>query len=117
MMEFTQNYLCQRYIVNINKILTKQGTDMIQDVIPNKCQKYPSTRILKHVNVLDKLNKLSWGSLHHMIPHDACSIPIHIRTVILADIHHKKRSKIPLSDKQYSKENKAIVQLFQNICV
>ena len=43
----------------INKIiiLTKQGTDTIHAIIPKEYQKYPSTTILKHANVLAKLNE------------------------------------------------------------
>ena len=38
--------------------MKKRGTDMIHSVIPKKYQKYPSTTILKHMNVLDKVNKI-----------------------------------------------------------
>ena len=58
MMKFTQNDWGQRDIINKIAILTKLGTDMINDGIHKKYQKYPSTTILKHVNVFDKLNKL-----------------------------------------------------------
>ena len=34
------------------KILTKQGSDMMQNFIPTKYHKYPSNTILKHENVL-----------------------------------------------------------------
>ena len=39
-------------------MLTKKGTDKIHDAMPKKYQKYPSTTIIKHMNVLDKVNKL-----------------------------------------------------------
>ena len=60
-MEFTQNYWGQRHIITKTKIWTKQGSDKIHDVIPTKYQKYPSNKILKHDNVLAKVNKLPWG--------------------------------------------------------
>ena len=117
MMGFTQNDWDQRDIINKIKILTKWGTNMIHDVIPTKYQKYPSITILKHVNVLTKVNKSPWGRLHDITPHDAYSIPIHVHTVTLAYSSHEKRSKIPLLNEQYSKWNKAIVQLCQNLHV
>ena len=58
MMEFTKNGSGQRDIINKTKIFTKRGLDMIHDVIPKKYHNYPSTTILKHVNVLAKVNKL-----------------------------------------------------------
>ena len=57
-MEFTQNDWGQRDIINKIVILTKRGTDTIHAVIPEKYQKYPSTTILEHANVLAKVNKL-----------------------------------------------------------
>ena len=39
--------------------------------------------IIKHANVLAKVNKSPQGSLHNMTPHEAYSIPIHIRIVTL----------------------------------
>ena len=56
-MDFTQNYWGQRDIINKAKILTKQVSDTIHDVIPTKYQKYPSNTILKYANVLAKVNK------------------------------------------------------------
>ena len=52
-----------------------------------------------------------------MTPHDSYSIKIHICRTALADISHKKMSKTPLSNTQDSKENNAIIQLFQIIYV
>ena len=63
---------------------------MIHANIPMKYQKYPSTTILKHVNVLPKVNKSTWGNLHHMTPHDSYSIPIHVRTMSLSVISHEQ---------------------------
>ena len=56
-MEFTQNDWVQRDIINKIIILTKLVTDTIHAVIPIKYQRYPSTPLLKHANVLAKLNK------------------------------------------------------------
>ena len=57
MMGFTQNNSGQYDIINKIKILTKRGTDTIHALIPKKYQKYPSTKRLKHANVLAKVNK------------------------------------------------------------
>ena len=91
MMEFTNNDWVQRDIIHNIIILTKIVTYTIHAVILTKYQKYLSTTILKHVNVLDKVNKLSYGRLHHMKPHDSYSISIHVRTVTLAEISHKQK--------------------------
>ena len=56
-MEFTQDYWGQCDIINKTKILTKRGSDNIHDVIPSKCQKHPSNKILKQADVLAKVNK------------------------------------------------------------
>ena len=56
-MEFMQNYWGKHDIINKIKILTIQSIDTIHAVIPMKYQKYASTTIPKHVNVLDKVNK------------------------------------------------------------
>ena len=90
-MEFTQNDESKRDIINNIIILAKRGTYMVQAVIPKKCHKYPSTKILKHANVLAKVNKMPWGYLHNMAPHDAYSIPIHVRTVTLAEMSHRQK--------------------------
>ena len=58
-MEFTQNDWGQRDIKNKTTILTKPGIDTVHAVIPKIYQKYPSTTIIKHANVLDKVNKLA----------------------------------------------------------
>ena len=59
--------------------------------IPKKYQKYLSNTTLKHAIFLDKENKLPYGNLHNMTPHDACSIVIHVRTMKLAGIGHKQK--------------------------
>ena len=56
-MIFTQNYWGQCDIISKIVILTKQGTDTIHAIIPMKYHKCLSTTILKHVNVLAKVNK------------------------------------------------------------
>ena len=58
MMEFMQNDWGQHDFINKTRILTKGVTDTIHAVIPKKYQKYPSTKIFKHLNVSDKVNKL-----------------------------------------------------------
>ena len=57
MMEFTQNEWGKHDIIKKIIILNKQGSYIIHDVIPTKYQKYFSTTILKHANVLAKVNK------------------------------------------------------------
>ena len=57
-MESTQNDWGQCDIINKTKILAKRGSDKIHDIIQTKYQKNPSNTILKHANVLDKVNKL-----------------------------------------------------------
>ena len=52
MMSFTYNNLGQRTIINKIIILTNRGADGIYTVILAKYHNYPSTTILKHVNVL-----------------------------------------------------------------
>ena len=90
-MEITQYDWGQCEIINKTKILTKQGSDKIHEFIPTKYQKYPFNTILKHANVLDKLNKLSWGHLLHLPSQDAYSIQIHVLTMTLADNSHKQK--------------------------
>ena len=50
-------WLRSTWIINTIKIIIKQGSDTINDVIPTKYHKYPSNTILKYANVLAKLNK------------------------------------------------------------
>ena len=90
-MKFMQNECGQRDITNRIKILTKRGSDKIHDVILKIYHKYPSNTILKHANVLAEVNKLPQGSLLNMPSHDSYSIPIHVRTTILADISHEQK--------------------------
>ena len=61
---------------------------MIHAVVLTKYQKYPPTTILKHVNVLTKVNKWPYVSLHNMMPHDSYSIPIHVRRMTLLGMNH-----------------------------
>ena len=116
-MDLMQNDWGQRDIIIKIKILTKQVTYTIHAVILTKYHKYPSTTILKHSDILAKVNKLPYGRLPYMTPHDAYIIKTHVSTVTLADISHKKRSKIPPSNIQDSKENNSIIQLCQNLYV
>ena len=58
-MELAQNNRGQREIINKIVVLTKQGTDTAHTIIPTKYQKYPSTTINKHANVLAIVNKLT----------------------------------------------------------
>ena len=71
--------------------LNKRGSDTIHDVIPTKYQKYSSKTIIKHAIFLDKLNKLPQGRLIYLPSHNAYSIPIHVRTMTLAEINHTKK--------------------------
>ena len=68
--------------MNKIKIWTKRGSDKIYEVIPKKFQKYLSNTILKHANVVSKLNKS---------PHDAYSIKTHVRTMTLTYISHEQK--------------------------
>ena len=56
-MSFTQNYWGQHDTMNKIIILTKRGIYTIHAAIPIKYHKYPSTTILKHMNVLAKADK------------------------------------------------------------
>ena len=96
MTSFAHNDWGQRDIINNIIILTKIGLDTIYTFITTKYQKYPSTKIFKHVNVLAEVNKFPYGRLLNMTPHDAYSITIHIRTMNLANIIHEKSSKIAI---------------------
>ena len=89
---------------------------MIYTVIQMKYQKYSSTTILKHDNILAKVNKLPHGRLHHMTPHDVYSITIHVHTMTIAEIS-KKGSKILLANEHIIKAKNAITQLCQNLFV
>ena len=90
MTEFIQNEWCQCDIINKTKIITKQGSDKIHGIIPKKYQNYTSNTILKHDNVLAKVDQLPWGRLLNTPSHDAYSITIHMCTMTLADISYKQ---------------------------
>ena len=53
--------------------------------------RYNSTKKMRHANDLAKLNKLPWGWLNNMTPHDTYSITIHVRTLTLAEISHEQK--------------------------
>ena len=91
MIELTQNDWVQRDIINKIKISAKRGSDTIHAIIMTKYQKCPSTTILKHENVLSKLNELNCGRSQNMTLHDAYSIPIHVSTMNPSDIIHKQK--------------------------
>ena len=86
----------QRESINRIKILTKQGSDKIHDVIQTKYQKYPSNTILNMLLFWHKeINRLMGVyTIWHLMT--LTVLPIHIRTMTLADISHGKRSKIPI---------------------
>ena len=56
-MKLTQNDKGQCGMINKIITLRKRVTETTNAVIPIKYQKYPSNTILKHVIVLDKVNK------------------------------------------------------------
>ena len=91
MMSFTQNDWSKRDILKSIISLTKQGTDTIHAVIPMKYQNYPSTKILKHANVLSKVNKLPYVHSLNMTPHGSYSITIQLRTMITLGTNHEKK--------------------------
>ena len=93
MIELTQNDWGQSDIINKIKVSAKRGSDKIHAIIMTKYQKCPSSTILKHENVLVKLN----GSHQKLFTN--------------------KRSKTPLLNEQDIKENQAIMQLCQNLYV
>ena len=64
---------------------------MIHAVLPKKYQKYPSTTIMKHANVLSKVNKSPYVNLLYMMPYDAYSMTIHVCTMTIVDIIHEKK--------------------------
>ena len=57
-MKFTKNDWGWSDIINKTKILTKRGSDAINDIISKKYQKYPSNTKVKHANVFAKVNIL-----------------------------------------------------------
>ena len=90
-MEFTQNDWGQHDIINTIKLLTKLDSNMIHDVIPKKYWKYPYNTILKHVNVLAKVNKSHLGHLHSMKPHEDYSITIYVPSMTPMYISHERK--------------------------
>ena len=64
---------------------------MIHAKIRKKYQKYPSTTIFKHANVLAKVNKPPFVFFYNMTTHDAYIIPIHVPTVTLAKSSHEQK--------------------------
>ena len=76
---------------------------MIYNVIPKKYHNYTSTKILKHANILTKLNKLTYVHLLNMAPHDAYSNKYTYLQWTYQTLVTNKRSKTPLSTKQDSR--------------
>ena len=72
-------------------IWTKLVVDTMRTVITTKYQKYISTTIHKHANVLAKVNKSPYVRLFNMKPHGAYSITIHVHTMTILDISHKQK--------------------------
>ena len=91
MTSFTKNDLSQRGIIKNFIILTKQDTNKIHDYILTIYHKYPSPKILKHANVLAKVNKSTYARLLNMTPHGAYSIAVNIHTMNIADISHEQK--------------------------
>ena len=56
-MDFKQNDLGKRDMIKNDIKLTKKGTNTLRSFTVTKYQKYPSTTIPKHPNVLAKVNK------------------------------------------------------------
>ena len=81
-------------VVNVktkkNYNIDQQGTDTIHAIITKKCQKYPSNTTLKHVNILDKVNKFPFVRLLNMTPHNTYSITTHLRTMTILYISHEQ---------------------------
>ena len=73
-----------------NYNLNKRGKDTIHAVIPTSYHKYISTKILKHTNILTKVNNLPYVSLLDMMPYGAYSITINVRTMTILEIIHEQ---------------------------
>ena len=67
-MSFSHNEQGEGDIINNIIILTKRSADTIYTVSMTKYKKYPSTTILKHVNILAKVNKSPHENLLNMTP-------------------------------------------------
>ena len=52
---------------------------------------YPSTTMIKHANVLAKVNKSPYGNLLNMTQQDTYSITIQVCTMNLEDISHEQK--------------------------
>ena len=65
-------------------------------MIPKKYHNYPSTTIIKDVDVFAKVNKLPYVPLLDMTSHDSYIIEIHVCTMTIFYISHDKGSKIML---------------------
>ena len=63
---------------------------MIHVAIPKIYNKYHPIKILKHANVLDKVNKSTLVCLLNMVTQDSYSITIHVHTIIILNISHEQ---------------------------
>ena len=116
MMEFTQNDWGKRDSIDKVIILTKLDTDTIHVINPTKYQNYPLTTMLGHGNVLNQLKKSHYVCLINIKPYDAYSITIHVCTMNISDIIHKKSIEILLSNEQDMKTPSSKIQVFQTLC-
>ena len=68
--------------------------------------------MLKHSNVLAKVNKFPYERLINMMPHDAHYIKIHVRTMTISDLVTNNMSKILLSNNNNITAHNVILVLF-----
>ena len=71
-------------------ILNKKSRDTIHAIVLRKYKKYPSTTILKHANVLAKVNKSPYVRLLNTTPQKAYSITIHVHTMTIPNISNEQ---------------------------
>ena len=64
---------------------------MIHDAIPKKYQKYPFITILKHGNVVAKVNKLHCGHLDIVTPYENYGNKIHVTSMTPMYISHEQK--------------------------
>ena len=62
-------------------------------------QKYPSTKILKHVNVLAKIDKSPYGRLQKMMPQDALQFSTSLMYNEPSEHQSQKKGKVLLLNK------------------
>ena len=64
---------------------------MIHAVIPINYHKYPSSTIIKHKDVLARVNKWTYVHSLNMKPHDYKSITNHVHKMTVSDISYEKK--------------------------